>query len=128
MKEGDIIFFVAGERDTVATILGRVRLEIAGMMELTKGSDALNFLWVVDFTKGKVPEGAAVDWTPSLNLNVPTNVKLTDKRVMANPETGGWRAFFKMDVTSDVKLVEMNCELTDGKQPISERWTYQWKR
>jgi aspartyl-tRNA synthetase len=49
MKEGDIVFFVAGERETVSTILGRVRLEIAEMMELTKGSDALNFLWVVDF-------------------------------------------------------------------------------
>ena len=49
MKEGDIVFFVAGERETVSTILGRVRLEIAEMMELTKGSEALNFLWVVDF-------------------------------------------------------------------------------
>ncbi|MFM7180046.1 MAG: aspartate--tRNA ligase [Verrucomicrobiales bacterium] len=49
MKEGDIVFFVAGDRDTVSTILGRVRLEIAEMMELTKGSEALNFLWVVDF-------------------------------------------------------------------------------
>ncbi len=49
VQEGDIVFFVAGERETVSTILGRVRLESADMMEVTKGSEALNFLWVVDF-------------------------------------------------------------------------------
>ncbi len=49
IAEGDIVFFVAGTRDSVSTILGRVRTEIAEMMELTKGSTAFNFLWVVDF-------------------------------------------------------------------------------
>jgi aspartyl-tRNA synthetase len=49
VQDGDIVFFVAGEREMVSTILGRVRTEIAAMMDLTAGSDALNFLWVVDF-------------------------------------------------------------------------------
>ncbi len=49
VEEGDIVFFVAGSRDSVSTILGRVRVEIAEMMELTKDSGAFNFLWVVDF-------------------------------------------------------------------------------
>jgi aspartyl-tRNA synthetase len=49
IEEGDIVFFGAGEVDTVSTILGRVRSEIAVMMELTKDSTAFNFLWVVDF-------------------------------------------------------------------------------
>jgi aspartyl-tRNA synthetase len=49
LAEGDIVFFAAGSRDSVSTILGRVRLEIADMMELTKGSKVYNFLWVVDF-------------------------------------------------------------------------------
>jgi len=49
IEEGDIVFFGAGELDTVSTILGRVRSEIASMMELTKNSTAFNFLWVVDF-------------------------------------------------------------------------------
>jgi len=49
IAEGDIVFFGAGPIDTVSTILGRVRSEIATMMELTKNSTALNFLWVVDF-------------------------------------------------------------------------------
>ena len=49
IEEGDIVFFGAGPLDTVSTILGRVRSEIATMMELTKNSTAFNFLWVVDF-------------------------------------------------------------------------------
>ncbi len=47
--EGDIVFFVAGNWEMVSTVLGRTRLEIAAMQELTKNSTAFNFLWVVDF-------------------------------------------------------------------------------
>jgi aspartyl-tRNA synthetase len=49
IREGDIVFFVAGARESVSTILGRVRVECAEMMELTRNSTALDFLWVVDF-------------------------------------------------------------------------------
>lgn len=49
LAEGDIVFFAAGSRESVSTILGRVRTEAASMMELTKDSTAFNFLWVVDF-------------------------------------------------------------------------------
>jgi aspartyl-tRNA synthetase len=49
LEEGDIVFFAAGSRDSVSTILGRVRSECAVMMELLKDSTAFNFLWVVDF-------------------------------------------------------------------------------
>jgi aspartyl-tRNA synthetase len=49
VEEGDIVFFVAGPWESTCTILGRVRLEVATMQETTKGSEALNFLWVVDF-------------------------------------------------------------------------------
>jgi aspartyl-tRNA synthetase len=49
LAEGDIVFFAAGSRDSVSTILGRVRTECAVMMELNKDSTAYNFLWVVDF-------------------------------------------------------------------------------
>lgn len=49
LEEGDIVFFVAGPWESTCTILGRVRLEVAAMMETTKNSGALNFLWVVDF-------------------------------------------------------------------------------
>jgi aspartyl-tRNA synthetase len=49
LEEGDIVFFAAGSREGVSTILGRVRSECAVMMELNKDSDKFNFLWVVDF-------------------------------------------------------------------------------
>jgi len=49
IEEGDIVFFVAGARESVSTILGRVRVECANMLELTKDSTDYNFLWVVDF-------------------------------------------------------------------------------
>jgi aspartyl-tRNA synthetase len=49
LSEGDIVFFAAGSRENVGTILGRVRTEIAEMMELVKNSNAYHFLWVVDF-------------------------------------------------------------------------------
>ena len=49
LEEGDIVFFAAGKRESVSTILGRVRVEIADMMGLVKDSNAFNFLWVVDF-------------------------------------------------------------------------------
>ncbi len=47
--EGDVLFFGAGTWDSVVETLGRVRLRVADLQELTKGSDVLNFLWVVDF-------------------------------------------------------------------------------
>ena len=49
LAEGDIVFFAAGSRDSVSTILGRVRSECAVMMELNNDSTKFNFLWVVDF-------------------------------------------------------------------------------
>lgn len=49
VEENDIVFFYAGTWDEACNILGRVRLEIADMQDLTKGSTALNFLWVIDF-------------------------------------------------------------------------------
>ncbi len=49
LAEGDIVFFAAGSRESVSTILGRVRSECAVMMELNKDSTKFNFLWVVDF-------------------------------------------------------------------------------
>ncbi|MGJ8643223.1 MAG: aspartate--tRNA ligase [Luteolibacter sp.] len=49
LAEGDIVFFAAGSRESVSTILGRVRSECAVMQGLNEGSDKFNFLWIVDF-------------------------------------------------------------------------------
>jgi glucans biosynthesis protein len=87
-----------------------------------------DYLFVIDFTKGKPAAGKPADWVPSLDLNISGVAVQLDKRVMANPETGGWRAFFKLDIPPDTKLLEMTGDLMDGKEPLSERWTYQWRR
>ncbi|MFK7849407.1 MAG: aspartate--tRNA ligase [Akkermansiaceae bacterium] len=49
LEEGDIVFFAAGSRESVSTILGRVRSECAVMMGLLKDNKDFNFLWVTDF-------------------------------------------------------------------------------
>jgi glucans biosynthesis protein len=47
---------------------------------------------------------------------------------MHNAETGGWRAFFKLDIPEKTNLLEITCELQKEKKPVSERWMYQWRR
>jgi aspartyl-tRNA synthetase len=47
--EGDVLFFGADKWEAVCETLGRVRLRVAELQGLTTNSDALNFLWVVDF-------------------------------------------------------------------------------
>jgi aspartyl-tRNA synthetase len=49
VEENDLIFFYAGTWDDACNILGRTRIEIANMQKLNAESQALNFLWVVDF-------------------------------------------------------------------------------
>ncbi len=49
LTEGDIVFFAAGSRESVSTILGRVRSECAVMMDLNNDPTKFNFLWVIDF-------------------------------------------------------------------------------
>lgn len=48
-EDGDTLFFGADKWEAVCEVLGRVRLRAAELQKLTEGSDALNFLWVVDF-------------------------------------------------------------------------------
>ncbi len=49
IEEGDLILFGADRREVVCEVLGRIRLRVAEILKLTAGSEALNFLWVVDF-------------------------------------------------------------------------------
>ena len=48
-EEGDLILFGADKWEIVCEVLGRIRLRIAELKQLTAGSRALHFLWVVDF-------------------------------------------------------------------------------
>jgi glucans biosynthesis protein len=88
-----------------------------------------DYLFVLDFTRGKLTEGRPADWLPGIEVNLTGGAaKLIDKRVMANPQTGGWRAFFRLDIAPETKLLEMTCDLMNDKAPLSERWNYQWRR
>ena len=49
IEEGDLILFGADRREVVCEVLGRIRLRVAEILQLTAGSTAWNLLWVVDF-------------------------------------------------------------------------------
>jgi aspartyl-tRNA synthetase len=48
-QEGDVLFFGADKWEAACVTLGRVRLRVAELLQLTQGRNDLNFLWVVDF-------------------------------------------------------------------------------
>ncbi|MBK8092304.1 MAG: glucan biosynthesis protein G [Verrucomicrobiaceae bacterium] len=91
--------------------------------------DSDDHLYVIDFAAGKEPVPGTPDWVPEIELVVSGDAaKIIDKRVMKNAVTGGWRAFFKLDVPDSSKLLELMCELKNGDKVISERWMYQWRK
>lgn len=53
VEDGDVVFFAAGGWESAATILGRVRLDAAKLLEkrgkLTRGPKDYRFLWVLEF-------------------------------------------------------------------------------
>jgi aspartyl-tRNA synthetase len=49
IEEGDLILFAADKREIACEVLGRLRLRIAEIQGLTKGSEQLDFLWVTEF-------------------------------------------------------------------------------
>ncbi len=56
LKEGDVVFFGAGDKKTVWDYMGRFRLFLANEMNIIP-SDAYEFLWVVDFPMFEVEDG-----------------------------------------------------------------------
>jgi aspartyl-tRNA synthetase len=49
IEEGDLILFGADTWETVCTVLGRIRLRLADLLQLIRDPGDLRFLWVVDF-------------------------------------------------------------------------------
>src|SRR3954462_6435364 len=49
IEEGDCIFFAAGKWEIACEVLGRIRLRVAEIQQLTAASKGLDFLWVIDF-------------------------------------------------------------------------------
>jgi periplasmic glucans biosynthesis protein len=51
--------------------------------------------------------------------------QVSDIVTQPNPETGGWRLSFRINV-KDQKAIEMRAHLTENDTPISEIWVYRW--
>jgi aspartyl-tRNA synthetase len=49
ITEGDLILFGADTWESVCTVLGRIRLKVADILQLAHDPSELKFLWVVDF-------------------------------------------------------------------------------
>ncbi|MGE9291574.1 MAG: aspartate--tRNA ligase [Puniceicoccales bacterium] len=53
VEDGDVVFFAAGEWESACTILGRVRLDAAKLLEkrgkITRDPKDYRFLWVIEF-------------------------------------------------------------------------------
>ena len=49
IEEGDLILFGADTWETACTVLGRIRLKVAELLDLVRDSKDLKFLWVTDF-------------------------------------------------------------------------------
>ena len=49
LEEGDLVFFGSDKWEIACEVLGRLRLRIAEIQGLTKGSEQLDFLWVTEF-------------------------------------------------------------------------------
>lgn len=56
LKDGDLVFFGAGEAKIVLDYMGRLRLKCGEIMNLIN-KDELNFLWVVDFPMFEFDDG-----------------------------------------------------------------------
>ncbi len=90
--------------------------------------DSDDHLYVIDFAPGAASPSRGPDWVPDIDVKITGDAKLVSKQVMHQKETGGWRAFFKLDIPPATPLLEMTCELKDKDKVISERWMYQWRR
>jgi glucans biosynthesis protein len=53
------------------------------------------------------------------------NSAVHDIVTQPNPETGGWRLSFQVDV-KDKPAVELRAWLAENDQPVSEIWIYRW--
>lgn len=89
IREGDLILFGADTWESACTVLGRIRLEVAGMLGLTRSADQFDLHWVVDFP--------LVEWSAEENkwnaVHHPfTRPKAEDLPALESGEPGGMRA------------------------------------
>lgn len=83
-------------------------------------------LYVIDFSSPANPVDE--ETRPELLVEVDTNARLLDKTLQRNPNSGGWRASFTVQIDGRTPAAELACRLLKAGRPVSERWTIQWKR
>lgn len=92
-------------------------------------TETVDHLYVIDYTPVQLSPAPPEHWVPDVELKVTGGeVTILDQRAMLNPETGGWRAFFRLDVPDETQLLEMSLDVLRDDTPIAERWLYQWRR
>ena len=64
---------------------------------------------------------------PGIKFESSPGAEVVKKFVVANPETGGWRAFVQLKFKDKSLAVDMNLKLVKDKKAVSEKWNYHWQ-
>lgn len=83
-------------------------------------------LFVIDFGPGANPQDDQQE--PVVAVEVGSGGTLVEKRAQKNGPTGGWRAFFRIRAEEKATTIDLACRLLRGGRPVSEKWTYVWKK
>lgn len=82
--------------------------------------------FVVDFS---AIEGLPCDdeHRPEMEFECGPAAELVKSFVVANRETGGWRAFVHLKFKDTGAALDMNLKLLKDKKVVSEKWSYYWQ-
>lgn len=79
--------------------------------------------FVVDFTGP--PLNPWVGAAPPRLKVVAEPGRVVNATAQPYPERGGWRVSIELDPANS-KVVELQAQLVDGEQPVTEKWVYRW--
>ncbi len=83
VEEGDLIFFGAGPKKTVLDYMGRLRQEVAKLMNMID-EDAYEFVWIVDFPMFEIEEGEVKIKALHHPFTMPKNIDTEDIEEMTS--------------------------------------------
>jgi glucans biosynthesis protein len=99
----------------------RSREEVKGPDLIRRSDGSITF--VVDFN-GPGLQNLPTDATVTADTWVDPNGQIVENSVRPNTATGGRRLTLRVQVKDATKPVEMRAFLTNGKEPLSETWSY----
>jgi aspartyl-tRNA synthetase len=83
VNEGDLIFFGAGAKKSVLDYMGRLRIEVAKLLNLID-SNRYEFVWVVDFPMFEIEEGEVKIKALHHPFTMPKNIDAEDIEEMTS--------------------------------------------